>query len=79
MVPGDRLDAAVQHQIDLLLKAGPFAASHAKSLVRRVAHDTGRDQLDRDNADLIAGLRVSPEGQEGLAAFLEKRKPGWTI
>jgi methylglutaconyl-CoA hydratase len=79
VVPGDGLDAAVQQQIDLLLKAGPFAASHAKTLVRRVAHDTDRDRLDRDNADLIAGLRVSPEGQEGLAAFLEKRKPGWTI
>jgi methylglutaconyl-CoA hydratase len=77
VVPSDDLDAAVQRQIALLLKAGPLAASHAKTLVRRVAHDTDRDRLDRDNADLIARLRVSPEGQEGLAAFLDKRKPYW--
>jgi methylglutaconyl-CoA hydratase len=33
--------------------------------------------LDAANADLIAALRVSPEGQEGLSAFLDKRKPAW--
>ena len=33
---------------------------------------------DADNAALIARLRVSPEGQEGLSAFLDKRKPRWT-
>lgn len=78
VVPADALDAAVQRQIDLLLKAGPYAASHAKTLVRRVAAETLRDRLDQDNADLIARLRVSREGQEGLGAFLEKRKPGWS-
>lgn len=77
VVPADELDAAVQRQIELLLKAGPFAANHAKALVQRVVHETDRGRVDRDNADLIAQLRVSPEGQEGLAAFLEKRKPGW--
>ena len=77
VVPADELDRAVNLQIELLLKAGPLAASHAKALVQRVAADTDRDRLDRDNADLIARLRVSPEGQEGLSAFLEKRKPGW--
>ncbi|GAA4804739.1 enoyl-CoA hydratase-related protein [Lysobacter hankyongensis] len=77
VVPADALDAAVNRQIDLLLKAGPHAASHAKMLVRRVVASHDRSRLDRDNADLIARLRVSPEGQEGLAAFLEKRKAGW--
>ena len=38
---------------------------------------TGRDELDAANAELIAALRVSPEGQEGIAAFLEKRPPAW--
>lgn len=71
------LDAAVQRQVDLLLKAGPVAAAEAKSLVRRVAAHADRDRHDADNADLIARLRVSPEGQEGLGAFLEKRKPAW--
>ncbi len=77
VVPADALDAAVKRQVDLLLKAGPLAASHAKQLVRRVDGETNREKLDSDNADLIARLRVSPEGQEGLVAFLEKRKPSW--
>lgn len=77
VVPADELDIAIKRQIDLLLKAGPLAASHAKLLVRRVDVEHDREKLDRDNADLIARLRVSPEGQEGLIAFLEKRKPGW--
>lgn len=77
VVAADALDAAVQQQIDLLLKAGPGATGQAKALVRRVDAETDRKRLDRDNADLIARLRVSTEGQEGLAAFLEKRKPDW--
>ncbi|KRA20341.1 MULTISPECIES: enoyl-CoA hydratase-related protein [unclassified Lysobacter] len=77
VVPADQLDAAVQRQIDLLLKAGPVAAAQAKALVRRVAAHGDRDRHDADNADLIARLRVSPEGQEGLGAFLDKRKPAW--
>ena len=77
VVAGDALDAAVQRQVDLLLKAGPHASAQAKSLVRRVAFERDRDRLDHDNAALIARLRVSDEGQEGLGAFLDKRKPRW--
>lgn len=79
VVPAEELDTAVTRQVDLLLKAGPIAAAQAKVLVRRVAGESNRDRLDHDNAALIARLRVSPEGQEGLAAFLEKRKPGWIV
>ncbi len=71
------LDTAVQRQVDLLLKAGPVASAHAKALVRRVASHPDGARHDADNATLIAGLRVSPEGQEGLSAFLDKRKPSW--
>lgn len=77
VVPGADLDAAVERQVDLLLKAGPVAAASAKALVRRVAGQHDRDRLDADNAALIARLRVSDEGQEGLGAFLDKRKPRW--
>ena len=77
VVPADDLDGAVQRQVDLLLKAGPMAAASAKALVRRVAGQHDRDRLDADNAALIARLRVSDEGQEGLGAFLDKRKPRW--
>ena len=75
---GDALDAAVQRQVELLLNAGPIAAATAKSLVRQVAASSDRDALDTGNAGLIARLRVSPEGQEGLSAFLDKRPPSWT-
>ena len=71
------LDTAVQRQIDLLLKAGPVASALAKTLVRDVCAHADGAKHDADNAALIARLRVSPEGQEGLSAFLDKRKPHW--
>ena len=72
------LDTAVQRQVDLLLKAGPIASATAKTLVRDVASHSNGAKHDADNAALIARLRVSTEGQEGLSAFLDKRKPQWT-
>jgi methylglutaconyl-CoA hydratase len=77
VVAPDALDAAVDRQIALLLKAGPAASAQAKSLVREIAAQSDRDAIDAANADLIARLRVSAEGQEGLSAFLDKRPPAW--
>jgi len=77
VVAADALDAAVQAQVELLLRAAPQATGLAKALVRRAAAATDPAACDRDNAELIARLRVSPEGQEGLGAFLEKRTPAW--
>ena len=77
VVPEEQLDAAVQRQIDLLLKAGPVAAARAKSLVANIVAETDGYAQDQANAALIAALRVSPEGQEGLSAFLDKRTPSW--
>ncbi|WP_222564214.1 enoyl-CoA hydratase/isomerase family protein [Novilysobacter antarcticus] len=77
IVAAAELDAAVERQVGLLLKAGPIASAQAKALVRQVTSHTDGAAHDRDNADLIARLRVSPEGQEGLTAFLDKRKPAW--
>ena len=78
VVAADALDATVQYQIDLLLKAGPIASAAAKALVRNVAAASGPVAIDAANAALIARLRVSPEGQEGITAFLQKRPPSWT-
>jgi methylglutaconyl-CoA hydratase len=78
VVDAGALDTAVQRQIDLLLKAGPIAAASAKALVRDVVAGTDATAIDQANAALIARLRVSAEGQEGIGAFLEKRKPAWT-
>ena len=79
LVPADALDAAVVRQLDLLGKGGPLAQREAKALALRAAGFTAADAqvADRANAALIARLRVSAEGQEGLAAFLAKRKPDW--
>jgi methylglutaconyl-CoA hydratase len=78
VVSAAELDGAVQAQLELLRKAGPVATASAKILVREVCAANGdRDALDRANAGLIAALRASAEGREGLSAFLEKRAPRW--
>jgi methylglutaconyl-CoA hydratase len=79
-VPEKQLDAAVQAEIERLRAVGPVAVMAAKRLVHRIAKPDAktRRSVDEENADLIARLRVSPEGQEGLNAFLGKRRPNWT-
>lgn len=77
MVEAPLLDQAIEHQVQLLLRAGPHAAGSAKQLVRRVARTGEASALDAANAELIARLRISAEGQEGLSAFLDKRAPAW--
>ena len=66
--------------LHFLLKGGPIAQHEAKQLVLRARPDAGAAaQIDRDNAALIARLRVSAEGQEGLSAFLDKRQAAWSL
>lgn len=79
VVEDDGLDAAVDAQVELLLQAGPFALAECKRLIGMITgRDAGAgDALAHATAALIAALRTSPEGQEGLSAFLEKRRPGW--
>lgn len=78
-VPSGQLDAAVDRSLHWLGKGGPIAQGEAKRLAMRVAGMTpeSAQRLDEENAALIAKLRVSAEGQEGLAAFLDKRPPNW--
>ena len=61
----------------LLLKNAPGAMAEAKRLIVTVAGRTPDDSLIADIAALIADRRASDEGREGLAGFLEKRKPAW--
>jgi methylglutaconyl-CoA hydratase len=76
--PGAHLDGHVEDLIDLLLAGGPNAQAHVKELIRTIAIHAGDPrELDRRTSEMIAALRVSREGQEGLNAFLEKRKPDW--
>lgn len=74
----DSLDATVAIQVDLILRGGPQAVRAAKQLVRDVSPAIDRDELTDSTARLLARLRVSPEGKEGLTAFLERRKPDWS-
>ncbi|HXE96104.1 MAG TPA: enoyl-CoA hydratase/isomerase family protein [Dongiaceae bacterium] len=60
-----------------LLQNGPGAMAEAKRLIAAVSGHPLDDALIVDTATRIADRRVSAEGQEGLSAFLEKRKPGW--
>lgn len=72
------LDARIEQQINLILRGGPHALRAAKKLVRRVTQFHERDALADETARLLARLRVSPEGKEGLSAFLERRKTSWS-
>jgi len=78
-VAADALDDAVDSVLKLFAKAGPKAQAQAKQLALRMAGTTlaSAEQIDRENATLIARLRVSEEGQEGLGAFLDKRAAAW--
>lgn len=73
--PPDRLDDAVERKVRALLRAGPAAREEAKRLVRRIRR--GGPGLAEDVCATTARLRASPEGQEGMASLLEKRRPSW--
>jgi len=79
VVPAAQLDAEVSRHLALLAKGAPIAQREAKMLALRMGGATAgsAETLDALNAALIARLRVSPEGQEGLGAFLDKRPPRW--
>ena len=78
VVPLDQLDAKVEMYIDEFLNAAPDAISTAKALIPRV---WARGAFDAAGltSEAIAAQRVSKEGQEGLRAFLEKRKASWDV
>jgi len=73
----DALDAAVDGIVDSLLGNGPRAMTEAKALIRAISGRPIDATLNADTAGRIARVRASEEGREGVAAFLEKRKPGW--
>jgi methylglutaconyl-CoA hydratase len=78
VVPIDRLDETVAKYVDEALSASPTAVARSKALIPRVLGRAPADVIDV-TAEAIAAQRVSPEGQEGLQAFLAKRTPYWTV
>lgn len=79
VVPAAELDAAVDRTLHFLAKGGPVAQREAKQLTLHMSGMSGEraERIDAENAELIARLRVSAEGQQGLTAFLDKRAPEW--
>jgi len=75
VVPEMELDDAVDGFLREIESAAPDAVAEAKRMIREVAGRVG-DEAEI-TAAAIAERRVSPEGQEGLRAFLEKRTPAW--
>lgn len=78
IVPGEaELDEAIGDIVDALLACGPVAQAECKDLIRNVANQPITQAVIDDTARRITRVRASPEGKEGIAAFLEKRKPSW--
>jgi methylglutaconyl-CoA hydratase len=78
VVESELLDARVDARLKDLSKGGSSAQAVCKKWLRELKEmDIVRAR--EESARLIARLRVSPEGQEGMRAFLEKRKPAWIV
>ena len=76
-VPEDKIDEILTDVLALLRTSGPKAMSHCKTLIHDVANNLSLMEAYDYTARMIAEIRASEEGQEGMNAFLEKRKPNW--
>jgi len=74
---GQALDEAVGHIVDTILNNGPQAIAECKMLIDAVAGKPLTAALIEDTAQRIARVRAGTEAKEGMASFLEKRKPNW--
>jgi methylglutaconyl-CoA hydratase len=77
IVIADTLDDRINELLGALVVAGPGAQAESKALIRAVAHRPIDDKVIADTAARIAKVRASPEGKEGVAAFLSRRAPAW--
>src|SRR5260221_12957157 len=75
VVPQTGLDEAIEGVISALLAGGPHSQSRAKRLIAEIAGRPVDDALEALTVRSIAEARASPEGREGMEAFLNKRKP----
>ena len=72
----EALDAAVQNAVEAVLQGAPGAVTACKVLARTVGQMQPKEAFE-STSRLIARLRADPEGQEGMSAFLERRRPSW--
>src|SRR5258706_5769295 len=78
LVASSELDSFIEELLKHLLAGGPEAMAKIKDLLRTVSGRPVDAALVAETAKRIAEIRVSPEGREGIASFLEKRKPAWS-
>lgn len=78
VVAADALDEAVNAMLKTLLGGSPQAQRATKTLLASVASAPDADDTRETTCQVIARLRVSHEGQEGLSSFFDKRRPAWT-
>ena len=76
-LPADQVESYIDNMVQMLLTSGPAAITHCKNLIDKVVNHIGLNEALTYTAQMIAEIRASSEGQEGMAAFLEKRKPNW--
>ena len=76
VVDASALDAAVDETVKAMLLGAPRAQEMCKVLAQTIGYLTP-EEADEEASQVIAGLRVGPEGQEGMRAFFEKRAPSW--
>ena len=77
IVPMPQLDGRIDDIIAAIKSASPAAQLECKALIRGVAHRPIDGDVIAGTAEHIAAVRASPEGKEGVAAFLGKRRPSW--
>jgi methylglutaconyl-CoA hydratase len=77
LIPAEELDARIGALLGALLAAGPCAQAECKLLLRAIVNRPVDARIVADTARRIARVRASPEGREGVAAFLAKRKAAW--
>jgi methylglutaconyl-CoA hydratase len=78
VVPAGQIDDAVTQYVREVLSAGPEAVRGAKALIRQIV-GLAPAEVASVTAEALAARRVSPEGQEGMRAFLEKRQATWVV
>ncbi|MFW5825183.1 MAG: enoyl-CoA hydratase-related protein [Marinobacter sp.] len=78
-VPDDTLEARAEELVAALLRNGPVAMAAGKALVADVSGGAIPEEMIRQTAGVIARLRTGEEGQEGLAAYFDKRTPHWAV
>jgi methylglutaconyl-CoA hydratase len=74
----EEIDTIIDEFVRQLISSGPEAIKKCKELLRRVP-EMSLEEAKKYTAEVIAQLRISDEGQEGMNSFLEKRKPTWTL